>query len=73
MRSLLGIARMYFGLDKVFKTDHVCFRSFLRSFFLGLEDETRGEGMPILALVTIGAFPEPTEPARMSLTGRRGV
>lgn len=73
MKILLGIARVYFSLDKVFKADYVCFRSFLRSLFLGLEDETRGERMSILALLTIGAFPEPTKPARMSLAGRRSV
>ena len=39
---LLGTARTYFGLDKVFKTDHVCFHSFFHSFLIRLEDETWG-------------------------------
>lgn len=56
---------VYLNFQELLQTDHVSLCGILQSLFLGLEHETSGQCMTVLAVLAIRTLPKPAELLRL--------
>ena len=58
----------HLNLQELLQTNSVCLLGLFQCFPLRLEHEAWRQCVPILAIVAVGTFPEPSKPAAISVT-----